>query len=227
MGQNFLLPAILQEISLNILDLHNLLPLNEVYVGLEREIFLKNQISEFAEEIKLKCLDFYISAVEDMMKRLPFNDFILRELKFFNSKLTLYDETRSVIKDLTHIAIYFGNFDVTALAFEWRILPTIFSNAEKDILANLEIDNMWERIFEKKNFNDDRMFLNLEKLVHAILSLPHSNAEAERIFSIVTDVKNKKRNRMNIENLAICKIRFSFQAQNIDCHTFQVDTRHI
>jgi len=95
-------------------------------------------------------------------------------------------------------------------------------------LANLEIDDMWKRIFEKKNFNDDRIFPNLEKLVHAIFSLPHSNAEAERIFSIVTDVKNKKRNRMNIENLnAICKIRSSFQAQNIDCRTFQVDTRHL
>jgi len=140
MGKNFLLPAILQEISLNILDLRNFLPLNEVYVGPEREIFLKNQTSEFAEEIKLKCLDFYISAVEDMMKRLPFNDFILCELKFLNSKFALYDKTRSVIKDLTYIAIYFGNFDVTALAFEWRILPTIFSNAEKDVLANLEID---------------------------------------------------------------------------------------
>jgi len=60
----------------------------------------------------------------------------------------------------------------------------------------------------------------------AILSLPHSNADAERIFSIVTDVKNKKRNRMNIENLnAICKIRSNFQAQNIHCHTFQIDRR--
>jgi len=55
----------------------------------------------------------------------------------------------------------------------------------------------------------------------AILSLPHSNADAERIFSIVTDVKNKKRNRMNIENLnAICKIRSNFQAQNITLSHF-------
>jgi len=74
MGQNFLLPATLQEVSLNILDPHNFLPLNAVYIGPECEIFLKNQTSEFAEKIKLKCLDFYISAVEDMMK--PFNEIL-------------------------------------------------------------------------------------------------------------------------------------------------------
>lgn len=36
------------------------------------------------------------------------------------------------------------------------------------------------------------MFSNLESLVEAILSFPYSNVEAERVFSIVTDVKNKK-----------------------------------
>lgn len=72
------------------------------------------------------------------------------------------------------------------------------------------------------------MFPNLEKLEYAILSFPHSNAEAERIFSIVTDVKNKKRNPITIETLnVICKIRSSFQAKNTDCRSFQVDSRYL
>jgi len=33
---------------------------------------------------------------------------------------------------------------------------------------------------------------------------------------------------MNIDTLnAMCKIRSAFQARNIDCHTFQVDERHL
>lgn len=47
-------------------------------------------------------------------------------------------------------------------------------------------------------------------------------------FLLVTDVKNKKRNKMNIDNLnAICKICLSFQARNIDCRTFEIDSRHL
>jgi len=49
-----------------------------------------------------------------------------------------------------------------------------------------------------KKRNDEPFFPNLEKLVYTVLSLPHSNAEAKRIFSIVTDMKNKKRNRIDV-----------------------------
>jgi len=36
------------------------------------------------------------------------------------------------------------------------------------------------------------MFSTLESLIEIVFSFPHSNAEAECIFSIVSDVKNKK-----------------------------------
>ena len=68
-----------------------------------------------------------------------------------------------------------------------------------------------EKILEFKDFNDAKMFPNIELLVEAVLSFPHSNAEAERIFSIVTDVKNKKRNRLSRDTIfAMCNaIKFS------------------
>lgn len=228
MGQNFLLPGVLNKISLEIIQPQNFLHLNEIYLGSECEMFLKDQTSDFIENIKAKCLDFYITAIEEMIKRLPYNDAFFQNLKFLDSKISLRNEGRNVVKDLSDIAAHFNICDNTALSFEWRILPTIFSDDEKNILSNLEIDDMWKKILESRNFDDEPIFPNLEKLVYAILSLPHSNAEAERIFSIVTDVKNKKRNRMNIETLnAICKIRSTFQAKNIDCCNFQVDSRHL
>jgi len=51
----------------------------------------------------------------------------------------------------------------------------------------------------------------------------------QRIFSIVTDVKNKKRNRIDVTCLdAVCKVRVSsFQAHNIDCRTFKVEETHL
>jgi hypothetical protein len=53
---------------------------------------------------------------------------------------------------------------------------------------------------EAKNFNDESLFPNLRKLATIVLTLPHSNAEAERIFSMVSNIKIKKSNRgRNIE----------------------------
>lgn len=72
------------------------------------------------------------------------------------------------------------------------------------------------------------MFPTLELLLEAVLSLPHSNAEAERIFSIVSDVKIKKRNRLSSNTIsAICKIRSYFQSENINCISFEPNKQHL
>jgi len=85
---------------------------------------------------------------------------------------------------------------------------------------------MWAKILECENSN--KSFPNLEKLVEAVLSLPHSNAEAERIFSFVVDVKNKKRNKLGNDTLsAICVTRSFFQADNINCVNFEINSRHL
>ncbi|KYN12793.1 hypothetical protein ALC57_15028 [Trachymyrmex cornetzi] len=79
-----------------------------------------------------------------------------------------------------------------------------------------------------KDSNGDQMFSTLESLIEVMFSLPHSNAEAERIFSIVSDVKNKKRNRLSNDIVsAICIIRSSFQTQGNNCLNFEVEPRHL
>lgn len=108
-------------------------------------------------------------------------------------------------------------------------MPAInFDEQMKKELASLEIDEMWKNILNSKNFDGTKIFSNLESLVEVVLSLPHSNAEVERIFSIVTDVKNKKRNRLSNDTVsAICIVRSSFQDANINCTNFEIDARHL
>lgn len=72
------------------------------------------------------------------------------------------------------------------------------------------------------------MFPNILKLAKMCLTLPHSNAEVERIFSIVTDVKTKKRNRLGHDTLNfIAVVRSSFSSKNMDCSNFQVTEKHL
>jgi len=77
-GQNFLLPDTLNNISFEIIKSQNFLSFHEIYLGSEYEMFLKDQTSVFVEKIKVKCLDFYVTAMEEMMKRLPFNDIVIQ-----------------------------------------------------------------------------------------------------------------------------------------------------
>jgi len=87
---------------------------------------------------------------------------------------------------------------------------------------------MWVKILECDDDDGNKSFSNLAKLVEAVLSFPHSNAEAERIFPIVADAKSKKRNKLRNDTLsAICVIKSSFQVANINCVNFEIDSRHL
>jgi len=60
MEYNFLLPTTLQNISMDIINPQNFLPLHSIYVGPECEFLLQSESSEFVMEIKTICLSFYI-----------------------------------------------------------------------------------------------------------------------------------------------------------------------
>jgi len=226
-AQNFVIPEALKDISTFNDDEHNIRQLTDIFVGPECEDFLASQSFEFAQQIKFNCLNFYKVALKEMLKRLPYKDILFEQLSFLEPKVALYNESRS-IKDLSYIARRVENIDLSKLSFEWRVLPTVFSDSEKINLALLEIDEMWAKILEFKDVNEEKMFPNLELLIETVLSFPHSNAEAERIFSMVTDIKNKKRNRLDSSTLsAMCIVRSSFQTENINCTNFETDSRHL
>ncbi|CAG9814586.1 unnamed protein product [Phaedon cochleariae] len=65
----------------------------------------------------------------------------------------------------------------------------IFDESAVAKYRNVSIDLIWKQMGDVKALDDTQVFPNLCKLAQLILLLPHSNAAAERIFSIVTDVK--------------------------------------
>jgi len=120
------------------------------------------------------------------------------------------------------------SLNLTNLAREWREIPQELDESLKGKLLNMPIDELWREIETLKNFRDEPLFPNLSKLAACIITMPHSNADAERAFCIVTDVKTKKRNRMGEESLnAIAVTRTSFSAKEIDCSTFPVRKEHL
>jgi len=68
----------------------------------------------------------------------------------------------------------------------------------------------------------------MTKLINAIRSLPNSNADAGRTFSMLTDVKTKKRNKLStIHVQAMCAIKLNLRARGKTAQTMEVDTRHL
>lgn len=135
-GQNFIIPEALKDIvNLNIDNENILQHVNDVYVGPECENFLVTLFDDCVQEIKLKCLGLYKTAVREMLKRLPYRDIFFKQLAFLDPKIALFDEGRNEIRDLTFVATRIEHVDLTKLAFEWRILPLVFNNIEKRTIS--------------------------------------------------------------------------------------------
>jgi hypothetical protein len=81
------------------------------------------------------------------------------------------------------------------------------------------IESFWAQLRKASEENKERYnFYNISKLMCVLMSLPHSNAETERAFSCLTNIKTKKRNSLNVdtvEALLIVKSLFDDDYENL------------
>ena len=67
------------------------------------------------------------------------------------------------------------------------------------------------------------MFSNIYRIAQGILSLPHSSANVERIFSIQNLIKTKTRNRLAVNTCnSLIQIRDLLKSSGCECHNFKM-----
>lgn len=221
--QNFIKMEIVMDQNLGTLNVknpHNYIDIDKIYLGNECEQLLKKLPLDAVHDIRLKCLNFYITSAIEIQKRLPLNNELFQHFSFLSLNANEDICTRMVALKFEHCV------NVDACEIEWRNLLVL----DKTLLIklqNMPIEQRWNEISLLKTFDDSYQFSQIATLAKLVLSLPHSNAESERIFSIVTDVKNKKRNRIGSETLnSICVIRSMLQNENICCYEYQLNKYH-
>ncbi|GBP52893.1 hypothetical protein EVAR_47548_1 [Eumeta japonica] len=87
---------------------------------------------------------------------------------------------------------------------EWRYFPDYIQQNKSEL--NLDIsdppDVFWHHVSEMKTKEESPPFFNLARFMLGMLSPPHSNADSERIFSHIIDLKTKKRNQLSTKSIA-------------------------
>ena len=207
--QNFVKPNFISSV-VNLDNPHIYLEVDSIIVGYDCNNVLKQINKEGQNQIRLNILKFYITAAKEMQKRLPLNDFLFEKMSFLAPDKALNLRNREGLEDLSDIAIFF-KIDASSIFVEWRNLAVQFNDNERKQLESLRVDEFWWEVGKLEDFEQGKKYSNLCKLANIVMSLPHSNADAERIFSVVTDVRTKKRNRIGSEVMnAITVTRSAF-----------------
>lgn len=196
----------------------------------ELNIFLKNhrnstEAVDKAGHVKERCAVFLTEALQQVQKNLPVSTAIFRGLQSLAPSKVLSQTERVTFKDLP-LPHLIEEKDMTEQQYR-KILH--LSWAEESVFdGKIPTDPaaFWSGIIKYKTSTGTQSFKELGYYALACLTTPCSNAVVERIFSTVTNVKTKLRNRLGSEMLeAISRVRAHLQLQGKCCRDFRVTPR--
>ncbi|MGH0137865.1 UNVERIFIED_CONTAM: hypothetical protein FKN15_067983 [Acipenser sinensis] len=165
--------------------------------------------------IRGRCVDFTVKLLEEIRNRLPDNIEILQQM----SALSVGEALRHTKKPITELAEMFMTSpeEINQIEIQWRNIHHI----QWEHVDNTE--KFWCEVESYRNATGDKPFKELCNLALTILTLPHSNAQVERVFSQLNVVKTKLRNRLSLLTVnSILHIRYGLQTAGKKCYQYSL-----
>lgn len=187
------------------------------YLGYEFErLCLASKLPEEGERnLRERCIACVTSLCSELRNRLPDNVKILKKISLF-----AVDQCLRVVKDsVTEIAEVLGcdPGQIERIDSQWRNLTIVKWQETSSTVT------FWIEVCSYKDACGINPYLDLCELAISVLSLPHSNAEVERLFSQMNIIKSKLRNRLNIRSVnAILAVRSGLRRLGKTCNTYDL-----
>ncbi|KAL4718030.1 hypothetical protein ACJJTC_002448 [Scirpophaga incertulas] len=203
--------------------------LPQMYLGVK--IMMETQkpgIAVKKEELKefySRCRDFLVTGCKEIKKRYDFSDDLLQLLKYLSPEEAVSNETRNVCPSILPLLQKLPRIVNNADEFqkiddEWRMLPVVNKLSLYEI--NLQkTDEFWLKIRDGTNLKA------LASFALNVLCLPHSNADFERIFSEVNNIKTRLRNQLITPTINGALLAKQAIRNNNNCTQFQVPNEMI
>ena len=145
--------------------------------------------------------NFYITAVAELQKRFAFDDDVFNVLQIVKPKNARRLSTQSLSSLFKRFPVLSMTVNEDDAETEWRdqanLSEDIFDLTSNSDFMDLDPEFYWQRVFKMKTPSGNSRFPNLKVCISLLLSLPFSNASAERCFSIMKDTKPPKKNRLH------------------------------
>lgn len=175
---------------------------------------------EKKQSILKRCMDFMIELALQIRQRLPDSVDSLELLRVFEPTSALSVEEQN-IRPLLRLFFHVEG-DIESAISEYNVLrKREWSSAKLN-----DPEAFWTEVFLTEGQVPHGNFCNISKFALAILSIPFSNASVERVFSTMSIVKSKLRNRMQCKMVdAILNLRYGLIWRGEACKNMTVSQR--
>ncbi|KAI5633181.1 hypothetical protein NE865_14133 [Phthorimaea operculella] len=148
------------------------------------------------------CKNFCQTAATEIRKRYNMDDPVLSKLQVFGPKSALSHDFRNhfptlmpLVEMVPRIIAPDDYADKQIIDDQWRRLPNAIARYPKGLTEISEPDKFWAQLLKTDDFSE------LARFALSTLSLPHANADCERVFSKVNLIKTNLRNRLTVETV--------------------------
>lgn len=155
-----------------------------------------------------------------MLAKFPFKDPVISSLRFLNPT------TRGCLQPsiLTDLARRFPSLipkdQWDQLEAEFLDFQTIPSMELPNFSEDTRTDIFWGEVIAMKNrITNTPRFPLMAKIVRAVMTIPNSNAECERIFSMMKKIHTDTRS--NLDNSTLCALLTVKVNNTQKCHSFK------
>ena len=151
--------------------------------------------------LRERSKNFLLCLYHQLRQRLPDNPKILSNISSLSVNKVLHPNKEPIAKLLEFMGI--SEDKISAIEIQYNKIHLMNWNNNKASEA------FWREVFHYKDPSDNNPFEELSQFAITTLILPHSNAEVERVFSAMNNIKSKLRNRMEYRILtALLTIKF-------------------
>ena len=192
--------------------------LNEINIGLGAEHFERLKYLEASNSqndsddedwdtsFRVTCQSFYIECCKAIKKRCNFKETRLAFVPSNAMNKDYHYQHLSLVETFREFPQIRGTQNIDAqrtINEEWYNLSiyefpeTVVSAIKNAIYA----DDFWYILKQVCDVNGTLLFANLATFALTVLSIPHSNASSERIWSKLNNEKTKKRNRLSFSTI--------------------------
>lgn len=178
---------------------------------------------EFYKSVK----KYFIAICDYMRNKFPYDSELLLHAEVANVSTFENASFESVKYFVERFSILRGGKSLEEILDALQIEFNAFQIFDVSPYVNFEnrIDVQWSSIGEIKNAANRLKFPHLTKVMMLILSIPHSNAESERVFSQVRKIRTEYRSSMS--NIALEKLLITKSRQTTTCYETVFDSKFL
>ena len=214
----------------------NQLEANKLFIGFTTKLVLNRLAADTVEQRQIK--KFYAGVTWQLYhtcKDFPIRHEVLYHASFCNFELRMEADISSIEFFIKRYPVFFASLNLDELHDEFvayktspALTPGILKSAtitETKGQDFLIMDVVWDHLSKEKDASGNFKFHIISRVAKLVLTIPHSNADAERVFRIIGKNKVKSMSDLALEgtlsSLTTCKVNQFFDGP---CYQFEPST---